>query len=162
MIAAMSFVVSISIFFRRKSTQCHSHDGNVLSKAQRAHDAYGDRYAPGMRGPSACLKLEPSSGSTPPVLPWNPPQKPMTSVWPVRDLASRIAATYLGWAYPMLATPTPASRSTYRLPSTSYSRAPSPRSIESWLNSATLCVPGAKYIASASNSALDLGPGSES
>src|SRR5437870_8448901 len=35
---------------------------------------------------------------------------------------------------PRLATPTPANRSTYRLPSTSYSAAPSPRSIESWLN----------------------------
>src|SRR2546426_562449 len=36
--------------------------------------------------------------------------------------------------------------------------APSPRSMASWLNSATLCVPGARYSASASNSALDRGP----
>src|SRR6266516_3378004 len=47
----------------------------------------------------------------------------------------------------------------YRLPSTSYSTAPSPRSIDSWLNRATLCVPGARYADSASNRALDFGPG---
>ena len=93
MIAATSCVVSISIFLRKNSTQCHSHDGNVLSNTQRAHAAYGLRYVPGMSGPSACLKFEPSTGSTPPVLPWNPPQNPMTSVWPVRDLASRRAAS---------------------------------------------------------------------
>src|SRR5438093_8981419 len=93
MIAATSLLVSSSTFFLRNSTQCHSHDGNVLSNAQRAHAAYGERYAPGMSGPSACLKLEPSTGSTPPVFPWNPPQNPMTSVCPVRDLASRSAAS---------------------------------------------------------------------
>ena len=41
MIAATSLVVSTSIFLRRNSTQCQLHDGNVLSNAQRAHDAYG-------------------------------------------------------------------------------------------------------------------------
>src|SRR5260370_42697240 len=92
-IAATCFVVSISIFFRRKSTQCHSQDGNVLSKAQRAHEAEGERYAPGISGPSACLKLDPSTGSTPPALPRHPPQKPITSLCPVRDLASRSAAS---------------------------------------------------------------------
>src|SRR2546428_13182115 len=81
MIAATSCVVSISIFLRKNSTQCHSHDGNVLSNTQRAHAAYGLRYVPGMSGPSACLKFEPSTGSTPPVLLWNPPQKPITSGW---------------------------------------------------------------------------------
>src|SRR5436309_14641174 len=69
MIAATSCVVSISIFLRKNSTQCHSHDGNVLSNTQRAHAAYGLRYVPGMSGPSACLKFEPSTGSTPPVVP---------------------------------------------------------------------------------------------
>ena len=39
MIAATSFVVSAAILERRKSTQCHSHDGNVLPNAQRAHEA---------------------------------------------------------------------------------------------------------------------------
>src|SRR2546427_363753 len=38
-VAATSLVVSSWILWRRKSTQCHSHDGNVLSKAQRAQDA---------------------------------------------------------------------------------------------------------------------------
>src|SRR6266550_2111301 len=42
-----------------------------------------------MSGPSACLKLAPSTGSTPPVLPWKPPQNPRTSVCPVRDFARR-------------------------------------------------------------------------
>src|SRR5690242_6839229 len=93
MIAATLFVVSSSIFLRRKSTQCHSQDGKVLSKAQRAQDAYGVAYDPGIRGPSLCLNDEPRSGSTPPVFPWKPPQKPMTSVFPVRDLASRSAAS---------------------------------------------------------------------
>jgi hypothetical protein len=41
MIAAMSLLVSTAIFCFRNSTQCHSHDGNVLSKAQRAQPAYG-------------------------------------------------------------------------------------------------------------------------
>jgi len=36
MIAATSFVVSSSTFCLRNATQCHSHDGNVLSNAQRA------------------------------------------------------------------------------------------------------------------------------
>src|SRR2546428_12798593 len=67
-IAATSFVVSIAIFWRKNSTQCHSHDGNVLSNTQRAHAAYGLRYVPGMSGPSACLKFEPNTGSTPPGL----------------------------------------------------------------------------------------------
>src|SRR5437667_44236 len=93
MIAATSLVVSSSIFLRRKSTQCHWHEGNVFPNAHRAHDAYGERYAPGMSGPSACLKLDPRTGSTPPVLPWNPPQNPITSVCPVRDFASRSAAS---------------------------------------------------------------------
>ena len=93
MIAATCFVVSSSIFRFRNSTQCHPHDGNVLSKAQRAHEAYGLRYMPGMRGPSPCLKPPPSTGSTPPVLPWKPPQKPITSVCPVHDFARRRAAS---------------------------------------------------------------------
>src|SRR5437773_2457011 len=62
MIAATSRVVSSWILFRRKSTQCHSHDGNVLSKAQRAHEAYGDGYAPGIKGLCACCKLGPVDG----------------------------------------------------------------------------------------------------
>src|SRR2546429_8921116 len=93
MMAATSFVVSTSTFLRRKSTQCHSHDGKVLPNAHRAHEAYGERYAPGISGPSACLKLDPRTGSTPPVLPWHPPQNPITSVCPVRDFASRSAAS---------------------------------------------------------------------
>src|SRR5579883_567891 len=207
MMAATSFVVSSSIFRRRNSTQCHSHDGKVLSNAQRAQDAYGVLYAPGMSGPSWCLKLEPRSGRTPAVFPWNPPQNPMTSLLPVYALARRsadstasapllyscvrvrspgvisamsltsaarcsevklptwmraicrwTAATYFGCAYPRLATPTPARRSMYRRPSTSYSRAPSPRSMHSRLKRATLCVPGARYWASDSKSASDRGP----
>src|SRR5712692_10520311 len=93
MIAAMSLLVSTAIFFFKNSTQCQSHDGNVLSKAQRAQLAYGVEYAPGCSGPSPCLNELPSSGSTPRVLPWNPPQNPITSRRPVCDCASRSAAS---------------------------------------------------------------------
>src|SRR5580765_7568077 len=70
-----------------------------------------------------------------------------------------MASTYRGCAYPRLATPTPASRSMYRLPSASKRIAPSPRSMQRRLKSATLCVPGARCSASASNSAAECGPG---
>src|SRR5882724_3470744 len=46
-----------------------------------------------MKGPRWCLKSLPSSPSTPPVLPWNPPQKPRTSCLPVAALARRRAAS---------------------------------------------------------------------
>ena len=39
------------------------------------------------------MKSLPSRGSTPLVLPWNPPQKPMTSWRPVAALARRSAAS---------------------------------------------------------------------
>src|SRR5258708_6016731 len=46
-----------------------------------------------MKGPRWCLKSLPSRPSTPPVLPWNPPQKPSTSCLPVAALARRRAAS---------------------------------------------------------------------
>ena len=46
-----------------------------------------------MNGPRWCLKSLPSSGITPAVLPWNPPQKPTTSDLPVAACARRSAAS---------------------------------------------------------------------
>src|SRR5438132_407673 len=46
-----------------------------------------------MNGPRWCLNSLPSNGSTPPVLPWKPPQNPSTSVLPVAAWASRSAAS---------------------------------------------------------------------
>src|SRR5215831_18125271 len=46
-----------------------------------------------MNGPRRCLNSLPSSGSTPPVLPWKPPQKPSTSALPVAAWTSRSAAS---------------------------------------------------------------------
>src|SRR5437870_7342629 len=51
-----------------------------------------------MNGPRWCLKSLPRSPSTPPVLPWKPPQKPMTSCLPVAALARRRAASRFGAA----------------------------------------------------------------
>src|ERR1051325_1782914 len=93
MIAAMSLLGSTAILCLRNSTQRHSHDGNDLSKAQRAQLAYGVEYAPGCSGPSPCLNELPSNGSTPRVLPWKPPQNPIPSPRPVCDCASRSAAS---------------------------------------------------------------------
>src|SRR5216683_1987441 len=46
-----------------------------------------------MNGPRRCLKSLPSRPSTPPVLPWKPPQNPMTSCRPVAALARRRPAS---------------------------------------------------------------------
>ena len=46
-----------------------------------------------MNGPRPRLVSLPRSPSTPPVFPWNPPQKPTNSNFRVADLASRKAAS---------------------------------------------------------------------